>query len=159
MQNVIYTHLLSQFPVWCWLMTPAHGRWIAMLGLTSKAKASLAILQAQQCRHTLLGMLRGLCALVTVTRGILSTSTDHRPAPPGPEKSTARIYRFTLDWLSRICTPINTFTALLMPLLGINKVTADKMRLRFSWQLGQQREGNERGGVMSEKGGGNSHWG
>lgn len=94
-----------------------------------------------------------------VTRGILSTSTDHRPAPPGPEKSTLRIYRFTLDWLSHICTPINTFTALLMPLLGINKVTADKMRLRFSWHLGQHRQGSEEGGVMSEKGGSSSYWG
>lgn len=61
------------------------------------------------------------------------------PARPGPEKSAARIYRFTLDWLSHICTLINTFTALLMPLLGINKVTSDKMRLRFSCHLGQRR--------------------
>jgi len=51
---------------------------------------------------------------------------------PGPEKSAVRIYRFTLDWLCHIFAPaINTFTAGLMPLWGINKVTADKMRPRF----------------------------
>lgn len=88
----------------------------------------------------LLGMLLGLCTLVTESPGeyflpLLITGL-HLLAH---EKSTARIYRFTLDWLSRICIPINTFTALLMPLLGINKVTADKMRLRFSWQLRQRR--------------------
>lgn len=39
-----------------------------------------------------------------------------------------------------------------MPQLGINKVTADKMRLRFSWQLGQHRA-EQWESVMSERGG------
>ncbi len=33
-------------------MIPAHGRWIVRRCLTSDAKASLAILQAQQRRHS-----------------------------------------------------------------------------------------------------------
>ena len=47
-----HTHrLLSQVPAGCRLMIPAHGRWIARRRLTSEAKASLAVLKAQQCHR------------------------------------------------------------------------------------------------------------
>lgn len=121
-------------------MIAAPAGWMAGRRLSLEVKAIVAILKAQQRhRRAVWHSARLLCVSYRGARGILSNTTDHRPASPGPEKSTARIYRFTLDWPSRIWTPINTFTALLMLLLGINKVTADKMRLRFSWQLGQRR--------------------
>lgn len=122
-------------------MIRAHGGWITIL--TSEAKTDLAALGAkkQHCCGDVWHAGRPMRVTHTErkesAREYFSTFADHRTAAPGPEKSTDRIYRFSLDWLSRICTPINTFTALLMSQLGINKVTVDEVRRRFSWQPGR----------------------
>lgn len=108
--------------------TSLGGR-ISGLLLTTAAKASSLIITAKCLGALLFAMLLSFCALVNrVTRGILSSFADHWPAPPGPEKSRVQIYRSTVDWLPHICTPINTFTVLLMPPLGINKVRQDSAK-------------------------------
>lgn len=103
-------------------MVPAHGGRISGPLLTSAAKAS-SLIEAERLVAVLFAMLLSFCALVSrATLGIRPRSSDRRPAPPGPEKSAVQIYSSTSDWLAHIWTPINTFTALLMPPLGINKV-------------------------------------
>lgn len=110
-------------------MALAHGGRISGPLLTSAAKASSLIIKAQCLAALLFAMLLSCCTLVNrVTWGILSSRADHWAAPPGPEKSRVQIYRSTVDWLPHICTPINTFTALLMPPLGINKVRQDSAK-------------------------------
>lgn len=111
--------------------------------LTSAAKAS-SLIEAEGLVAALFAMLLSFCALVNrATRGIRSRYSDRWPAPPGPEKSTVRIYRSTTDWLPHICTPINTFTPLLMPLLGINKVRQD-MAKKQAGQGGTGRHGGRK---------------
>lgn len=70
-----------------------------------------------------------LGALVnTATRGILPGRADRRPAPPGPEKSTAQIYGSTLDWLAHIWTPINRCAPPLMPPRGSARVDGIQLK-------------------------------
>lgn len=110
-------------------MVPAHGGRISGPLLTSAAKASSLLIKVKCLAALLFAMLLSFCTLVNrVTQGILASCADHWPAPPGPEKSTVQIYRSAVDWLAHIFTPINTFTALLMPPLGINKVGRDSAK-------------------------------